>query len=231
MGAFTYYIDLLLTNQTTYAPSNSSKNMLSGQFAQINLACNERVNLRVATMRSCANRASCKLCNYADTYPTVEARTACYSAGCSCFGTTVFSEADCSGAAKESHRANYDCLALNMPLVLPSGSMITMTVYDFDTGPDGDYVEQLTVPGYAYYKTPLKSASGAAYMSSTIAVDEAARTFNATARGSDFNNPTDPKTLSDNAAVRGVQFFFQAQYGYVEAEYAVYSETPRLYGS
>ena len=28
--------------------------------------------------------------------------------------------------------------------------------YDLDTGVDGDYVEELTVPGYAYVKTPLR---------------------------------------------------------------------------
>ena len=34
-----------------------------------------------------------------------------------------------------------------------------MTVFDFDTGPDGNYIEQLTVPRYEYAK-PLRSSAG-----------------------------------------------------------------------
>ena len=34
-----------------------------------------------------------------------------------------------------------------------------MTVYDFDTGPLGDYLEQLYVPGYVKYVTPLTPTS------------------------------------------------------------------------
>ena len=62
-------------------------------------------------------------------------------------------------------------------------------------------------------------------MPSTIHVNETTRTFTATARGSDYNNPTDPRSLSDNAAVRAIQFYFYAQLGYVEAEYIVTSDT------
>ena len=45
-----------------------------------------------------------------------------------------------------------------------------MTVFDFDTGVDGDYVESLTVPEYAYFKTPLRPSSGVS-VAPTVAID------------------------------------------------------------
>ena len=40
----------------------------------------------------------------------------------------------------------YDCADLDTAVVLPTGAMVTMTVYDFDTGPTGGYTESLQVP-------------------------------------------------------------------------------------
>ena len=42
---------------------------------------------------------------------------------------------------------------MHMPVVLHSDAMVSMTVFDFDTGPLGDYVETLIFPEYAYFKT------------------------------------------------------------------------------
>ena len=44
------YFDLLVTNRSEYTPYDSSLNQLQGHFAQINLACNNQVDLRVTTI-------------------------------------------------------------------------------------------------------------------------------------------------------------------------------------
>ena len=95
-----------------------------------------------------------------------------------------------------------------------------MTVYDFDTGAHGDYVEQLHVPGYSYFKTPLRPASDDR-ITTTIDVDQSTRTFTARAIGTSADNPTQPKTLTNLQASKGVQFFFIAQYGFVDAQFTV----------
>ena len=97
-----------------------------------------------------------------------------------------------------------------------------MTVYDFDTGINGDSVEQLTVPSYSYYRTPLSPSSGTS-ITSNIDVDPDAYTFTSTAQGQSSDNPTDPQTLTDAQASNGVQLFFRALHGYIEAQYAVQS--------
>ena len=35
-----------------------------------------------------------------------------------------------------------------------------MTIFDFDTGPTGEYIESFSAPGYAYYRTPLRAEEG-----------------------------------------------------------------------
>ena len=109
-------------------------------------------------------------------------------------------------------------------MTLPGGAMVSMTVYDFDTGPNDDYEEILTVPEYAYYKTPLRPESGNV-VNSTIAVDTATKTFTSTAAGDSSGNPTDPMSLTDEQASRGVTFFFKSDDGEVEATFKVTSTT------
>ena len=53
------YLDLEVTALDAYTPYDVSLNGLSGQFARINLACNNAVQLRVTTVASCAT--FCKL--------------------------------------------------------------------------------------------------------------------------------------------------------------------------
>ena len=204
-GGSAAFFDVVLENRSKYIPFNASLNGLRGTFAQVNLACNQAVQLRVYTKLSCAQAQSCALCTPAD--------ASCFSEGCACFSTTVYSEANCTGEAKEAHRAAYSCTGIDVPLILPGNAMVGMTVYDFDTGELGDYVESLTVPGYEYYKTPLRAQSGNA-ITSTIQVNQDTRTFTSTALGTIANNPTDPQMLTDEQAANGIQFFFRSQYGY-----------------
>ena len=75
-------------------------------------------------------------------------------------------------------RASQFCVAR----VICGFTMVTMTVFDFDTGPNGDYVERFIAPGYAYYRTPLRAASGNE-VASTLLVDRATHTFTSTALG------------------------------------------------
>ena len=153
--------------------------------------------LRVTTLMSCSSGPSCKLCD--DASLSAAMRTACYAAGCSCFGATVYSQGDCTGASKAAKHASYSCPLMHMPIIAPSGSLVSMTVYDFDTGPASNVVETLHVPDYEYYKTPLRATSDAS-IASSIAVNETARTFTATASGSSADNPTDPTRLSESQA-------------------------------
>ena len=221
-GSSTHF-DLELTNQTKYTPYDSALNVVSnGRFAQINLASNTEVRLRVTILLSCASAPSCVACE--DPLLSEAGAITCFAAGCACYGTTVYRQVDCTGPTAAAKRAAYTCDRMSTRLVLPSEAMVSMTVYDFDTGPNGDYLEQLTVPEYAHYVTPLRASvgSGAAdTLASTIFVNEATRMFTSTARGSSANNPTDPTALTADQAARGVQFFFKPDDGFVEATFSV----------
>ena len=91
-----------------------------------------------------------------------------------------------------------------------------MSVFDFDGGVNGEYVEQFQVGEYAYYKTPLRPSSGNE-VATTVLVNEADGIFTSTAAGTPADNPSDPTTLSDVAASRAVQIFFRPEDGQVAA--------------
>ena len=59
-------LDLVLANLTSYQPYDPSLNLLNGQFAAVNLACNTAVDLRVTIQFSCSSGSSCKLCDALD---------------------------------------------------------------------------------------------------------------------------------------------------------------------
>ncbi len=87
-------------------------------------------------------------------------RAACYARGCCCFGHTCTAEGCCAGEEREAKRRNYACPQMSMAFTLPSASLIGMTVYDFDSGVNGEYTEILGLSTYAYYVTPLRPSSG-----------------------------------------------------------------------
>ena len=95
---------------------------------------------------SCSQGQSCKVCDA----HSGTVKTGCYANGCACFGKVVTLESECVGASKEAARVAYNCSGMDRSLVLPGGAMVTISVYDFDTGPLDDYVEQLKVPRPAY---------------------------------------------------------------------------------
>ena len=145
-----------LTSTTAYAPYDSSLNTLSGSFARINLACGaggaaNSVGLRVTMRISCASATSCSA--PATKLPGSE-RVACYRSGCACYGTTVTTTADCEGTSADAKEGGVLLPADGLQDRVATRGMVSMTVYDFDTGPSGDYVEQLTVPTYEYCDPP-----------------------------------------------------------------------------
>ena len=155
----------------------------------------------------------------------MQQRTACYANGCSCYGTYVEREKDCVGHTEEEARAAYSCTRMDETLVLPREALVTMSVYDFDTDQSEDVIEQLTVPEYSYFKTPLRPASGEE-VESTVFVNEALRQFTGTKPGNPDDNPTDPQSLTPEQASRAVQFFFHPQDGSVDVTFTVsYSGT------
>ena len=91
------HFDLELTATSGYRPFNSSRNGLHGCFANVNLDCNEDVELTVTMRRSCATARSCKPC--IDPALSAEQRISCFAAGCACYGKTVYNEPDCYGDA------------------------------------------------------------------------------------------------------------------------------------
>ena len=122
------YVDVVLSNRSAYAPLNASLNAIHADaFAQINLACNQEVALRAATLLSCADAPSCKRCEQ----PSfgAAARAQCYAEGCACYSTLVHDAAACSGGAKAAARRAYSCGRMETAVVLPGGVMTTMTAY------------------------------------------------------------------------------------------------------
>ena len=203
-----------LTNYEAYDPS---LNGLNGRFAQINLKADTSVYLRVRVYPSCSTTVSCAEC---DQKPTQAETDACYAAGCSCFAEVCTVASCCTGSSRETKRQQYTCPNMLRTVVLPTTSLIGLTVYDFDSGPAGEYREKLTIPNYAYYVTPLTPSSGNA-ITSSVAVDPVSHTFLSTAAGSSANNPSDPQDLTDEQARNGVQFYFRPENGYVDAQFEV----------
>ena len=217
------HFDIELSAETSYTANNASLNgFKNGRFAQVNLQAGTSVRLRATLRQSCASATSCRVCEESG-YDT-SGRIACYAAGCSCMGNTVYSYADCSAAKLAEARASYSCSGMATPLILPGSAMASMTVFDLDSDSSGNYVEQLTVPAYEYYQKPLRAASGNSIVSSVV-VNEQARMFTGTALNGtaedDDDLPTNPLSLSDDQASRGVQFFFRPQLGYIEATFTV----------
>ena len=216
------HFDIELSAETSYTANNASLNgFKNGRFAQVNLQAGTSVRLRATLRQSCASATSCRVCEESG-YDT-SGRIACYAAGCSCMGNTVYSYADCSAAKLAEARASYSCSGMATPLILPGSAMASMTVFDLDSDSSGNYVEQLNVPAYVYYKKPLRAASGNV-TSSSVVVDERTRTFTGTALSTADDSddlPTNPLSLSDDQASRGVQFFFRPQLGYIEATFTV----------
>mgnify|MGYP004358414291 CR=1 FL=1 len=122
-------LDLLLENRSAYTPENPALNALNGKFAQINLACNAEVLLRVTIVESCSAPAvkSCVLCDDEIDPPS------CYEQGCTCFGTTVTTMAGCSGLAKQAARNSYNCSKMHETTTLPTGALVSMTARPFLT--------------------------------------------------------------------------------------------------
>ena len=224
------YLDLEVTNRSGYTTNEPSSNgFLNNRFAQINLACGQSVDLRVTIYESCATAKSCNRCKV---LTDVTQRLICYGETCSCYGTTVDVPQDCTndgGATTEADaRAAYSCANMNNPVVLPREALVTMTVYDLDTSDDYSVVEQITVPRYEYFKTPLRCSDGSEWTGTgtgactgSVVVNEQDRTFTATGTESSGADPTDPQALTDDQASKGVQFFFRGQDGYVDATFSV----------
>ena len=178
----TIYLDLDVVNTTEYTPYDASRNGMNGRFAQISFPANTEVGLRVYVRRSCARADSCSYCDDVAFNPTESDREACYTNGCGCFGHIVTTAAECTGIAREARRSNYECDGMDAPTMFPSGSLVGFSVYDLNTGPANECVEQLTIQGYDYFKTPLRPSSDN-QVNTTIDVDLGAHTFTGTVPG------------------------------------------------
>ena len=109
-------LDLQVSNQSGYVPSNSSRHdLVNGKFAQVTLACNTAVKLRVTVLESCTQGGSCVSCR--DPSLSSAERTQCFAAGCDCYGQTVYNEVSCSGETMEVAKAGYGCAQMDQTIV------------------------------------------------------------------------------------------------------------------
>ena len=121
------YFDIDLTSRTSYTASDVSANgFVNNKFAQVNLACGQSVGLRASLVRSCATAPSCRACE--DSSLAFAAKIECYAAGCACVSSTVYAEADCTTSTVGTNRASYTCARMDEVIVLPRGSLASLTV-------------------------------------------------------------------------------------------------------
>ena len=137
-GAATVRFDLVLTALTPYTASDASLNGLAGRFARINFAANTNADLRVRVFASCCGVQNCVACASL----SGAERSQCYAAGCCCYGRTCTSTDGtdcCTGAQAAQWRASYGCDGVeHVPLVLPTTSMVGFSVFDLDSGENGE---------------------------------------------------------------------------------------------
>ena len=157
-------------------------------------------------------------------------RIPCYAAGCSCYGTTVYSEAMCTGVEAENAKNSYNCAGKDTVIVFPDQTICSLTVYDLDTDPNGEYIEQFTVYDYEYFKTPLRAMTDDS-LGQTIFPNRdndgnipKPTTLTGSAQGPTddlLDAPSDPKQLTNDQAQKGVQFFFRPEDGSINATFTV----------
>jgi len=218
-------VDLEVINRSTYVPFDPSLNtIVNQQFAQISLACNEAVDLRVSVLQSCTSGSSCLGC----TGLTGAERVICYASGCDCWGTTVFNEASCSGTELQDKKTNYGCSQMNETVTFPSDAYITVSVFDLDSGVGCSAVEQLTVPEYEYAVTPLRPSSGNT-VTSSLYENKAAHSLTSTSCAVG-TPPTDPLNLTDDQASKGVQIFVPPDDAIIDATYSITSSSSSCTG-
>ena len=92
---------------------------------------------------------------------------------------------------------------MDTPLAFPRGSLIGMSVYDLDGGPNNEYVEKIIAKDYAYYLSPLQPAYEAG-LGTALEIDKEAGVFASKEAGDSTNNPSDPLALTDEQARRAV---------------------------
>jgi hypothetical protein len=100
-GVGTFRFDLVVSARSAYTPSDTSSNGLNGRFAQVNVAANTHVDLRVQTFPSCCTEQNCLVC---DRESDDAAREQCYNRGCCCFDRIVSFPGGCPPVATDPAR-------------------------------------------------------------------------------------------------------------------------------
>ena len=212
----TVHFDLVVTAQTAYTASDPSLNGLNGRFAQINFAANTQVDLRVRVYMSCCTQTELRRVRRSERNGSIGV----LHDRMLLLRHAVHGRRLLQPVRGEMNRMNYNCTQKDTPVVLPSTSMVGLSIFDLDTGPTGEYTESVTASNFAYFVSPLRPSSGND-ISTTLAINRATGTFTSTATGSPADNPSDPRSLTDVQASRAVQLFFQPRQGYVDMTFAV----------
>ena len=206
------HVDLVITNRSAYTPADADMNVGYLGAAVVSAATNSTVDLHGQLMLSCATADSCADCDYMrGTEEGDSMRDACYSRGCSCFGETVHSATDCSGAAREAKRLSYGCAAAASSPTLPEAmKRLAISVLDLDGGLGGGCAQSVTWhTGFSSF-TPLVPSSGNA-VASLVQVDTdtappAARLLSTSTGDAPFP-VTAPAVTEANAASAGLLVF------------------------
>jgi len=215
------HFDLVVSNRSKYTAQRPYLNGKDGDLASIDVGCGTNVDLRVTVTLSCNVRDNCGACSAISDRAS---RTACFEAGCSCFGVVVNAESYCSGAAYEARRRHYKCPQMYDTALLNTDSL-TLTLYDMDgyyNVANGYVAEVFTLSKFSVYKTPLRAGDGSE-PASNIMVEEfqsGAVRFTSTAIGR-FNDPVDVYNLSPTQAAKGVQAFIPTSKGYLDGNFEV----------
>ena len=216
-GTVTRFDLELTTTSTGYTPFDGALNGFDGCLARLSLDCNSAVDLRVTMVRSCASYQSCNACEDVSRYPTPESQIICYASGCSCYGKAVWSKPSCLGTKRQEAKDEYftKCETDHSEvIVLPREALVSMTIFDFDTGADGQAGEQLTVPVFAQKVIGLRRSEN-----KLIHFNEATNTFTAIAPQSQDGPPTNLQEITSDQAARSVQLFFTPEVGYIDATF------------
>ena len=218
------YFDLQVTNRTLYQNTDARKNGMYNRLARFDVKCNTDVTLRTQVTLSCNKRTSCQACN---AISSLTDRAACYSSGCSCFGNVIYRQELCEGQNYQKRRARYSCQEMHLPAAFPSGSILSMTIYDFDSmrnAVGGLVEERVFLERYSYFKTPLRT--GDAYPPETVSkvavtpLGEGVQ-FASTEVGTQSDDPFTPGDLNPSQAQKGVQVFIESEFGYLEGKFSV----------
>ena len=208
-----FNLDLELTAESAYTPHDASLNVLNGKFAQVNLAQRTR-DLKTTIVFVLDGAELPTVTSLARRRLRERVRVLCTTTSEQLHGCRQGERAPGVRLPPEGHQGD----AARRRDGLDDGVRLRTRA------PTATTKRSSRCPSTRTTRRRCGPESGNA-VNSTIAVDTTTKTFSSTAAGDSFDNPTDPTSLTDEQASRGVTFFFRSDDGEVEATFEVTSTT------